>query len=357
MATGVASWVKSPASANASADQNVNMAEGMAPSLVNDGVRALMSSVAMWRDDTAGILTAGTSTAYTITTNQGFASLAALDGRKLAITMHVSSGATPTLAVDLIGVAKPIRLQTGVALSAAGTLVQGSTYSVIYNNSTGEFLVRDQTGQQVPVGTVTSYAGSSAPAGWLLCLGQQVSRTGATAALFAAIGTTYGTGDGSTTFNLPDLRGRVVAGIDSNVPGSFANRITVAGGNFDGTVLGGSGGLQNHTLLVGEIPGHTHGITEPNSGTGHTHGFTIKSGYNNIPVGPGGGQGGGGSAYELLVTDPFTINSAVSGVITNQGDTARPATAPGSGAGGSGGAANFHTVLPPTIVMNYIIKT
>lgn len=70
-------------------------------------------------------------------------------------------------------------------------------------------------GGGVPEGAVIPYAGAAAPSGWLLCDGSAVSRA-TYAALFAAIGTTYGAGDGTTTFNLPDLRGRMAVGKGSN---------------------------------------------------------------------------------------------------------------------------------------------
>ena len=70
----------------------------------------------------------------------------------------------------------------------------------------------------MPTGMVVPYAGAAAPDGWLLCQGQAVSRT-TYAQLFSVIGTTYGSGDGSTTFNLPDMRGRVAVGSDANSPG------------------------------------------------------------------------------------------------------------------------------------------
>lgn len=78
-----------------------------------------------------------------------------------------------------------------------------------------------------PPGAMMAYAGATAPAGWLLCYGQAVSRT-TYSALFAVIGTAYGAGDGSSTFSLPDLRGRVPAGRD-NMGGSAASRLTAAG--------------------------------------------------------------------------------------------------------------------------------
>lgn len=96
------------------------------------------------------------------------------------------------------------------------------------------------------VGEIKMYAGATAPKGWKLCDGSAVSRTDF-AALFKVIGTSYGAGDGSKTFNLPDLRGRVCIGASS----AYA--------------LGGKGGSEtsttgDHTLTVNEIPYHTHDI-------------------------------------------------------------------------------------------------
>jgi microcystin-dependent protein len=94
------------------------------------------------------------------------------------------------------------------------------------------------------VGEIRQFAGpaSSIPSLWFICAGQAVSRT-TYAALFAVIGTTWGAGDGSTTFNVPDLRGRVMAGVD-NMGGSPANRITSGIAGISGVTLGASGGNQ-----------------------------------------------------------------------------------------------------------------
>jgi microcystin-dependent protein len=119
-----------------------------------------------------------------------------------------------------------------------------------------------------PVGAVMDFAGSTAPSGWRLCFGQAVSRT-TFASLFAAIGTTYGVGDGSTTFNLPDCRGRSTFGQD-NMGGSAANRITSAGGNFDGTTLGNTGGQQNKAILQTHLPAISPGITITDPGHKHS---------------------------------------------------------------------------------------
>lgn len=110
----------------------------------------------------------------------------------------------------------------------------------------------------IPVGAINAYAGSVAPAGWLLCDGTAISRI-SYASLFAAIGTAYGAGDGSTSFNLPDLRGRVAAGKD-DMGGVAAGRLTAgSAAGLDGSTLGAAGGNQQHQLTIAEMPAHAHG--------------------------------------------------------------------------------------------------
>lgn len=175
-----------------------------------------------------------------------------------------------------------------------------------------------------PVGTVIAYAGSSIPAGWLLCYGQAVSRT-TYAALFSVISTTYGAGDGSTTFNLPDLRGRGLAGVD-NMGGSAANRITSATSGITGTTLGAAGGDQRlHT--------HGHGTTG-NDSPDHGHSMQITRGGS---VNDQGGNGG------YLWHNNWGTNSA--------GANARHQHSVGNNTQG-GTAQN----VQPTMMMNYIIK-
>jgi len=102
---------------------------------------------------------------------------------------------------------------------------------------------------------------SAAPAGWLLCDGSAVSRD-TYADLFDAIGTTFGAGDGSTTFNLPDMRGRAFAGLD-NMGGSSANVVT----DTSADTLGGVMGEETHTLTEAEMPAHGHKLPQESSGT------------------------------------------------------------------------------------------
>ena len=102
-----------------------------------------------------------------------------------------------------------------------------------------------------PVGTISIWPTDTAPSGTLLLAGAAVSRT-TYADLFALIGTTYGSGDGSTTFNVPDFRGRAPHGKD-NMGGSSANVLTLGG-----TTLGYKGGAEKHTMTTSEMPYHYH---------------------------------------------------------------------------------------------------
>lgn len=99
------------------------------------------------------------------------------------------------------------------------------------------------TGDTLPIGSITAYGKETAPANWLICDGSAVSRS-AYADLFAVIGTKYGEGDGSTTFNLPNLKGRVPVGLD--------------GGDTDFNEIGKTGGEKTHILTVDEMPKHSH---------------------------------------------------------------------------------------------------
>jgi len=323
------SWSKTAAS-NATADATINWAEGQSPSSVNDSARAMMARTAEWRDDVSGVIaTAGTPTAYTAASAQGFDSLAHLNGALIAFVPHATCGATVTLNVDGLG-AKPLRSSPGVELPS-GLLIQGTPYAATYNNADGAFYLRGfyALPYAIPVGGLLPYVGASAPnSSFALPFGQAISRT-SYATLFALVGTTFGGGDGSTTFNLPDLRGRAVFGLD-NMGGSAASRITVAGGNFDGTTLGNSGGAQNHTLTLAEVP--TEISTLNFSDPGHSHFIT---GFSTNGMATGGGP-----------------VAAVNGFASSTGPSTTGISASLTDHAGGGS----HTSMPPAMVLPYILR-
>lgn len=376
MATGAVTWSQTAAS-NATADSAANFAEGMAPSALNDSARGLMASFAKWRDDLNGSLTTGgSSAAYTLTTNQGLGSLTA--GYEVGFSPHTSSGGTATLNVDSLG-AKPLRSAPNVELQY-GQLISGTPYRATYfTSNSGEWIVQTAASAGVPAGVVVDFAGSTAPAGWLLSYGQAVSRT-TYAALFAAISTTHGAGDSSTTFNLPDYRGRDGIGKD-DMGGSAASRITNAGCGIVGTTLGVTGGAQSVILDTTQIPAHTHlassssvsasGTTGSNS-VNHTH--TGTTGTNSVShthtvagstLGGGAGTAGftgtNGSNFTLATgndsashTHDFTTgNNSASHThdVTVTGTAAAQTIANNTGGGGA------HANVQPGIVVNKIIKT
>jgi microcystin-dependent protein len=187
---------------------------------------------------------------------------------------------------------------------------------------------------QLPSGIMLPFAGptSAVPTGWLYCDGSAVSRT-TYATLFGVIGTTFGSGDGSTTFNLPDTRGRVVAGNDS-----ATGRLN-ASGQFTNASPGATGGEAAHTLAVGEMPSHAHTASTSVSviDPGHSHVYS-NSGVSSAAGGPGtpiATPGGANSTNAALTSITATASTA----LTNTG----------------GGGA--HNTVQPTLVVNYIIKT
>ena len=241
--------------------------------------------------------------------------------RSSTVFQHVICDGTSVYNVDQSD-ASFNTLEVSGSVSVGGTAIFSSTVTVVgagtFKNNvsvSGNVVAAEFYGGganltgivALPTGAVLPFAGASAPSGHLLCFGQAISRS-TYSGLFTAIGTVYGVGDGSTTFNIPDLRGRAVAGQD-DMGGTSANRLTDQSGGVDGDVLGDTGGAETHTLTTAQLAAHTHG-----------KGAQFLDG-----TGPGGAGGAGENG------DPRDTEST------------------------GGNAA--HNNVQPTIILNYIIKT
>lgn len=213
----------------------------------------------------------------------------------------------------------------------------------------GDFEVTGSMIGILPAGVTVPFAGLAVPPGWLECNGAAVSRVDY-AALFAAIGTTYGPGNGETTFNLPDLRQRVPVGRDADDP-TFAS-------------VGATGGAKTHTLGEDEMPAHGHSTPEFSIELGsHTH--TAGLSLDALPV-----IDTPDLPYEhghLWEEDQAVASKSVEGV-DNGGRVPLSGTVnidevdlggvsiPGGNTGNTGGGGP-HNNMQPYVVVRYIIKT
>lgn len=311
------------------------------------------------------------------------------------VTVYIEDGLNKHMGTDI---------SPGITLHD-GTLVHDADFNTLVSEATilataissktlksemslgDELLINDSgnlkkvTGQQivaisaVPAGCMMDYAGATEPLGWTFCYGQELNRT-TYAALFLAIGVTYGAGDGSTTFNVPDCRGRVTAG-DDNMGGTAANRITDAKCGIDGTVLGAAGGTQDHLLADTNIPVHTHtvpahthpGVDHLHSMNNHQHGVGSHAHYYNevrsgiatgLPVASGGGglyvvfnQTTGSISAAYYTDGPNYASTGAADRALTSGNSAVLTTSNNSGSG----TVSAHRNVQPTIIMNKIIKT
>jgi microcystin-dependent protein len=210
----------------------------------------------------------------------------------------------------------------------ASMLTAAGDVATFYSEGSGNWRCtsyQHATASFVPAGAMMAYAGTTEPAGWLFCYGQAISRT-TYARLFAAISTTHGTGDGSTTFNVPDIRGRVIAGQD-DMGGTSADRLTGVSGSVNGDTMGAVGGAETVTIAQANLPAVTLSVTATGSSTTET--FT---------------SGGGTEKIIKAASD----NGAASGTGTGAASVSGTTSALGSGTA-------IHNVQP-TIIQNVIIK-
>ena len=156
---------------------------------------------------------------------------------------------------------------------------------------------------------------------------------------FGLVGGTFGGGDGSSTFNVPDLRDRAIFGL-GNMGGTNAGLITASGGNWDGTVLGNTGGGQNQTLTVAQLPASPPSGTWTFSGTQQTWGVTFNQA---IGLSNPSNLGVGGSP-DIWWNSGSSLSASV---------TVTPAGAISNGNLGSG---NSHPIMNPGISLPFILR-
>lgn len=198
-------------------------------------------------------------------------------------------------------------------------------------------------------GPITQHAGGVSgsatpgepPRGWLWCAGQAVSRS-TYPALYLAIGDTWGAGDGATTFNVPDFRGRDLRGLD-NMGGSDAGRISAA------NTLGGTGGTG--TISTSMLPSHDHSLGS------HTHSFSATTGsdgshshtVSNVVASTQGVAAG--------IDYTGDVNTTTLSTSTNGSHTHSVSGTSGTASGNTGTAGSGAEFLPPYALVHWLIKS
>lgn len=244
-------------------------------------------------------------------------------GMTIAFNPASTNTAASTINVNSLG-AKSITTSSGLALSG-NEIVKGVPALIIYNGTS--FFIEGTSA--VPVGAVQLYAGTVIPVPWMVCNGAAISRT-TFASLFAITGSAYGPGDGSTTFNLPNLVGYFPT---QGAPGASggASSVTLGIGNMP---------AHNHVINIGD-PGHTHVINVTESAHQHTYQFPASVGatLGGTTLFAGGATPALTSATAAGVT--ASANAAGTGIYANSNNT------------GSGAA---FSIVPQYLSFNFIIK-
>ena len=308
----------------------IRQGDGAAGGSAGDGEVSVENGVSAWVFTTGSgtnskvhILNVGSSSiaddAITTAKIADDAITSALIADDAVVTASIADNAI-TLALmadDSVGASELV--DNSVGASALNISGNGTAGQVIASDGDGSFSYSTLSTGFVS-GMLMPYAGTSAPSGWLLCYGQAISRS-TYSTLFSAISDTYGVGDGSSTFNLPDLRGRVVAGQD-DMGGVSANNLTNQTGGLNGDTLGATGGAETHlnTSAQSGLPAHSHSATTT---------FTTVFGSN-------------GSSGVLTDSNRQTSTGTASTTIANASTQ---------------DASQAHNNVQPTIILNYIIKT
>jgi microcystin-dependent protein len=210
------------------------------------------------------------------------------------------------------------------------------------------------------------YGGATAPSGWLLCNGDAVSRT-TYADLFAVLGTTFGVGNGSTTFNVPDMRSRMPIGVGAGT-GLSARTLAQTGGVETQTISSANLPTHQHTLSA-----HTHTSAAHSHNANHAHtassGFVTSDHAHNIPRGLIATAGTNRAVVSTANNQATLFTGGISanhqhGITVDGNNFDTSSTTPGATGGpssdttGNGGFANTAlNIMNPFLALNFIIRT
>lgn len=360
---------------DASIDSTINLVEGMAPSAVNNSCRAMMAAIAKMRDDISGKLitsASGTNVAYVVSSNQGFSSLAAMDGAMLSVRFDKINGAgSPSVQINVDGLGlKPMRISPGVELPI-NNLVVGVPYGLTYSNSDGAWYFQDGALTAatvlspilVPIGGVIMWMMNTLPSSsWYWCNGAQVTSPA------LATGSQYPSSliVNSTTIITPDYRELVPYG-RAQMGGTGARNIAFSNtpniGNYATLGLSGTTGYIGeaaHALTSGESRYHTHTGAVNNAGFAGTS-YAGNHLHSLSAVFAGGGLATLGLAYGNFngntdtgnVDTPTNTVGLAGGIADGSFTTAGPR---GDESGNPGFGDGAHNTQPPSYPVNFIIR-
>lgn len=281
-----------------------------------------------------------------INTSEGVMVPSDLNNALRELMSHLKDLSDGTTGIDILSLvdddaSHAIKIQGPSSITANTTFTlpdgDGSANQYLKTDGSGTLAWVSPSSFSLPAGLVFPYAGATAPTGYLLCYGQTLGNasSGATEAndnyqaLFDVIKAAYGN-SGSEVFsngdtvNLPDLRGRVVAGQDDMGGVSADNLTNVAGDGLNGDTLGATGGSEKHVLTTAQLASHSHGA------------------------------GNYQSSFTRLNS---TSGDIFGGFLFSDGNNQATQTNSVSGTSGSAGSGSAHNNVQPTIILNYIIST